>query len=295
MKPYKANRILVTGSTGFIGNHVIVELLKYNVEIIATGIQRIEDVNYDWLPKVKYIQSDLNLLCKDWFSFFRKPDLVIHLAWQGLPNYNEKFHIDNNLPNNFEFLKNLVINGCKNINVTGTCFEYGLQNGKLSEIMEPKPNNYYSTAKDNLRKLLEEFQKSHHFNFKWIRLFYMFGKGQNPRSIIAQLEMAISRKEKVFNMSGGEQLRDYLAVEKVAEYIVKISLQNEVNGIINCCSGKPVSIKSLVESYLKSREYNLKLNLGYYGYNQHEPMEFWGDAEKLHKVIRSELPSKFHK
>ena len=46
-------------------------------------------------------------------------------------------------------------------------------------------------------------------------------------------------------MSGGEQERDYLPIEKVAEYIVTIALQDNISGIINCCSGKPIKVKQL--------------------------------------------------
>ena len=48
-------------------------------------------------------------------------------------------------------------------------------------------------------------------------------------------------------MSGGEQIRDYLPVEKVAEYIVSIALQTNIEGVINCCSGIPVTVKEFVE------------------------------------------------
>ena len=86
-------------------------------------------------------------------------------------------------------------------------------------------------------------------------------------------------------MSGGEQLRDYLPVEKIAEYIVKIALQKKVTGIINTCSGKPVSIKKLVNDYLAKKSKNIELNLGYYPYPEYEAMEFWGGTDKLKKAI----------
>ena len=59
-------------------------------------------------------------------------------------------------------------------------------------------------------------------------------------------------------MSGGEQLRDYLPVEKVADYIIKISLQDTITGLINCCSGKPITIKKLVEEHMKRRNKTIK-------------------------------------
>jgi dTDP-6-deoxy-L-talose 4-dehydrogenase (NAD+) len=86
-------------------------------------------------------------------------------------------------------------------------------------------------------------------------------------------------------MSGGEQVRDYLPVEKVAEYIVAIATQNEIMGIINCCSGKPVTVRELVENYLAEEQKNIHLNLGYYPYPDFEPMHFWGNNKKIKSII----------
>jgi dTDP-6-deoxy-L-talose 4-dehydrogenase (NAD+) len=116
---------------------------------------------------------------------------------------------------------------------------------------------------------------------KWIRLFYPYGHGQAKKSLWTQMEDAIINKQEQFNMSSGEQLRDYLPVQKAAEYISKISLQNEVTGIINCCSGKPVSVRNFVEQFFKEHDYEIKLNRGYYPLPVFEPLAFWGDITKL--------------
>lgn len=131
-----------------------------------------------------------------------------------------------------------------------------MKEGCLSEDMKTAPTNYYSIAKDHLRKSLEELQKQYSFNLKWIRLFYMYGKGQNPNSLLSQLDGALKRGDTIFNMSGGKQLRDYLPIAKVAEYIIKIALQDKADGIINCCSSRPISVKQLVEDYLKKKSFN---------------------------------------
>ena len=112
----------------------------------------------------------------------------------------------------------------------------------------------------------------------------MYGEGQYEKAIIPQLNKAIQNGDEVFNMSGGEQLRDYLHVSDIAKNIVHISLQNEVIGIINNCSGKPIKLINFVESYLKEVKSNIKLNKGYYPYPQYEPMEFWGDDQKLKQI-----------
>ena len=278
-------KVLVTGATGFIGNYIVEVLLKYNYNIIATSIEHKNQIQFSWIEKVNYIQADLNSDKNDWFAFFSEPDQIIHLAWEGLPNYDELFHIERNLPRNCCFLKNIIENGLKRVAVIGTCLEYGMQSGALREDMNTAPNNPYALAKDCLRKYLEQLKKKNDFDFKWIRLFYMYGKGQNPNSILSQLDKALENGENSFNMSGGEQLRDYLPVEKVAEYIVKIAMQSKVKGIINCCSGTPISIRRLVENTLEKKQNNIELNLGYYPYPDYEPMAFWGDDKKLKMAL----------
>ncbi|MDQ6756639.1 MAG: NAD(P)-dependent oxidoreductase [Bacteroidota bacterium] len=278
-------KILVTGATGFVGKHVLNELLKYDHQIIVTIRNKVSVT--DLPDAIKVVELDLDNLesNKNYFTETGKPDLLIHLAWQGLPNYKEKFHVEKNLPSHSAFLKNMVENGLQNVVVTGTCFEYGMKEGCLSEDMESDPQNPYAMAKDELRKFLEELQQQHPFTLKWIRLFYMYGEGQNPNSLLSQLESALQKGDEVFNMSGGEQIRDYLSVEKVAEYIVKIALLNEITGIINCCSGNPIKVKTFVENYLEEKNKKITLNLGYYPYPDYEAMAFWGDDKKLKTII----------
>ena len=280
-------KILVTGATGFIGNYVVQELLKMgDKEIIATSKNRDKATSLSWYKKVKYIECNLNDPKENYFNFFGEPDLLIHLAWEGLPNFKELYHFERNLFANYNFIKNMVSHGLKDLNIIGTCFEYGFQSGCLSEDLPTKPNMAYPIAKDTLRRFINQLKLRFDFKFKWIRLFYMYGKGQSPKSLIPQLDNALERNEESFNMSGGEQLRDYLHVEKVAEYIVKISLQNRICGIINCCDGKPISIRKLIEDYLNANNKKIKLNLGFYSYPDYEPMAFWGDNTKLRSILK---------
>jgi hypothetical protein len=74
-------------------------------------------------------------------------------------------------------------------------------------------------------------------------------------------------------------------VKEVAKYIVAIALQTSVTGIINCCSGKPVSVRKVVEDYIQSKNSNIRLILGHYPYPDYEPMAFWGNREKLDKIL----------
>ena len=255
-------------------------------KIIATSRNIDKAKQSDWFSKVKYIKYNINNNSnKNLYEFFDKPDQLIHLAWEDLSNYNSSFHINETLPNHCHFIESMVIGGLKDVVVTGTCFEYGMIEGCLSENMETKPENSYSIAKDTLRKFIVNLQREYDFVYKWIRLFYMYGEGQSKTSLIYLLDKAIQDKDKEFNMSGGEQLRDFLPINKVIQNIVLIVNQNTlVNQSINCCSGKAISVKNLVLDYLKQRQYQIKLNLGFYPYPDYEPMNFWGDNTKLEEI-----------
>lgn len=281
-------KFLVTGATGFIGNHLIPILLKRGHQVIATGRDQSKAVSLLWYSQVKFIVCDLTELQKEVpvFEFFERPDVLIHLAWDGLPHFKDLKHIDQNLPVHYNFLKSYINSGGKHILVAGTCLEYGMIGGCIQEDMFVNPSTSYGIAKNSLRQFLEILNNTQSaFVFQWVRLFYMYGKGQHPRSIIPQLEEAILRGDTRFNMSGGEQLRDYLPVEKVAEYLVKIAEQDLVVGLINCCSGQPIAIKDFVKEYAKSLGSNIELNLGYYPYTDYEPLVFWGDNQKLKSII----------
>ena len=280
-------KILVTGATGFIGNHVIETLLLKKILVIATSSSIENAKTAPWYPYVKYIPFNLKNYNPeiDYAEYFDKPNAIIHLAWEGLPNYKAPFHIEENLPRHLAFLKNLIVHGLTDITVTGTCFEYGMQEGCLLETMETFPANSYAIAKDTLRRQLEQLKQEMSFHLKWVRLFYMYGRGQNLNSLFSQLDSALANGETEFNMSGGQQTRDYLPVEKVAGFIIEIALQNDVTGIINCCSGRPITVQSFVENYLEKKKKQIHLNLGYYPYADYEPMHFWGDDEKLKSII----------
>lgn len=281
-------KVLVTGATGFIGGHVVEALLEKGFDVIATSKNKEKARLRPWFSSVKYIAFDLQQFdaSTNYFEYFGSPDLMLHLAWEGLPNYKNEFHITENLPKHFAFLNNMIQHGLKDLTVSGTCFEYGMQKGCLSETMECFPDNPYAIAKNKLRLALEDLLKKNDFNFKWVRFFYMYGSGQNPKSLIAQLDKALENNDTSFNMSGGAQIRDFLPVNLIANYFIQIATQYEIQGIINCCSGVPISVKEFVVNYLRLKNKKIELNLGFYPYADYEPMEFWGDDKKLKSIIK---------
>lgn len=237
-----------------------------------------------WLDDVQFVACDLHGT-QDPAAALGVPDLLVHLAWPGLPNYKDLFHIDRNLPADYRFIQRMVEAGTRQVMVTGTCFEYGMQSGPLSELDHALPANPYGVAKNSLRMHLEMLNSRHPFVLKWVRLFYLHGAGQNPRSVLAQLDQAIDDGLPVFDMSGGEQLRDYLPIERVAGHLASLGEHPGFSGIVNCCSGRPISVRRLVEDRIAERGVAIQLNLGHYPYPDHEPFAFWGCRRRLDALV----------
>jgi len=276
-------QVLVTGATGFIGNHVISALLARKYSVIAVARDAFRAQRQDWFHSVRFIACDIHRITHEDISRFGRLDAIIHLAWPGLPNYKAYFHFEDNLPADYRFLKSMIMSGVPHLLVAGTCFEYGMQNGCLSEDFPANPVLPYALAKDTLRRFLEILRQDTPFILQWARLFYLHGVGQSPNSLIAQLERAIVDRDAVFHMSGGEQLRDYSPVKEVADRLVTLLEHPECDGICNICSGEPISVRRLVERHLALLNEKISLNLGHYPYPDYEPMAFWGNPGKFHR------------
>ncbi|CAI8848227.1 NAD-dependent epimerase/dehydratase family protein [Pseudomonas serboccidentalis] len=278
-------KVLVTGATGFVGRHLVAALLARGCTVRAVARNAETAASMPWINDVEFVAADIHASELDIAALTDGVDVLAHLAWPGLPNYRALFHFEHNLMADYRFIKGAVETGVQQVLVTGTCFEYGMQSGPLSEQVQPQPANPYGLAKHTLHLFLQNLQQAQPFTLQWARLFYLHGEGQNPNSLLAALDRAIDAGDASFNMSGGEQLRDFLPIASAAAYLTAIVHQRDFNGVINCASGQPVAVRSLVEQRLRERGAALNLNLGHYPYPTHEPMAFWAVTERLQQLL----------
>jgi len=276
-------KVAVTGATGFIGRHVLAELAATSVDTVALVRRPAEEAAGRAGSGI--VQLDLHDPPPNAFELMGRPDVLIHLAWSGLPNYNSLHHFEEELPAQYRFLKHLIESGLRKLVIAGTCFEYGMQSGALGEDTVPQPCNPYGFAKDALHSQLAFLGTTHPFQLTWARLFYLYGEGQAGGSLLPQLRQAAERGDKIFNMSGGKQLRDYLQVDDAARYLVALARAKKDIGTVNVCSGTPVAVRKLVEGWIEENGWLITPNLGHYPYPDYEPMAFWGNPEKLHSLI----------
>ena len=280
-------KVLVTGATGGLGELVVNDLLARGVTVIATSRDAQKAKASSFYEKVIYRPYEIgSRSVVGLYSYFEHPDACIHLAWEKLNEYRNEAHLTSILEGHKAFISGLLKQGLKDFTGIGTCYEYGLREGMLEESLPSEPVMPYPQAKNLLREYLEGEKSKYDFSFKWVRLFYIFGAVKERKNLYTLIVEAVKKGDRSFNMSGGEQVRDFLTPEQMADRIVRIALQKNVEGIINCCSGVPVKLRDFVHDFLKKNKFGITLNLGFYPYADYEPMESWGSVKKLNSILK---------
>lgn len=213
-----------------------------------------------------------------------QPTHAILLSWPGLPNYQELFHVSRNLPACFELIEQLVEAGLQRLVVAGTCYEYGLQNGPLKEDQFTDPVNSYAIAKDSLRRVIASRYSQKELKWCWARIFYPFGNGQNPNSLLPSLLNALETGEKSFPMGSGRQLRDFIDVQEVARQLLTLAIHQNAVGIYNLGSGVPRSVLEMAEEAVVTHGGSIRLQRGVYPDRSDEPLAFWAHMQKFHAL-----------
>lgn len=277
-------RIAITGASGFVGRHVLRELTLRGWEVTVVTFQRSP---LESNASVREVSLDIHASMSDPFTLLGKPDLLLHFAWSGLPQYDSKHHLERELPAQASFLSACVRSGIRRVMVAGTCFEYGLASGELTESQALKPVTCYGEAKARLFEHMSSLRETTPFELVWPRLFYLFGPGQSPNSLFSQLQAAIARGDESFDMSGGEQVRDYLPIENAAHLLADVAVRVGDIGAVNICSGVPTRLMDQVARWIDEAGSTMRMNLGRFPYSSFEPMAFWGSRRKLDSVLRT--------
>ena len=278
-------KIAITGATGFIGRHVRSVLVKTD-HVVVLVVRNVKKVG-DRAANEEIVVADLSQARTDWFELFGKPDAVLHLAWGGLSNYMDSYHVDVELPMQLKFLQSLIDSGLKKLVVAGTCYEYGLSSGAISESQMTNPNTPYGIAKDSLRKALFEIRSKKDFELTWARVFYPYGEGQSENSIYSQLTKAISSDEKEFAMGSGVQMLDFIQVTRVAKALRTFVTETKGVGLINVGSGEPQSVIEFVKKLIYHFESNIVPRVGAVADREYESLSFWSDNDLLDSLALS--------
>ncbi len=262
----------VIGSDGFLGKALQRNSKNINLHCWSHSFKK---------KKNKFDLFDRN----SWENLLNSsPETVLLLSWPGLPNYQNPYHLTKNLPLFIELVEELFKVGCKNIIATGTCYEYGNINGSLDEQQTVEPNNYYAIAKDVLRRSIKFRCEENNVRWVWARIFYPYGIDQNQNSLFPSLLRAIKENKKEFNITSGNQKRDFISANQVALILLTLCINPNAKGIYNCGTGSPTSIFEFVQKIVKDNNSPIKIKRGFYSDRIGEPKAFWANMQKFNSL-----------
>jgi nucleoside-diphosphate-sugar epimerase len=180
-------KILLSGGSGFIGSKLlkyITQKKNYDILVIGRNFKKIKKEN------VNFLNFDLNKT-EDKFYKIKKfdPDIFLHLAWEGIPDYSINLSKKNYL--NTKKIINMLLNetSCQKIISTGSCWEYNDGNliGECREDQFVTPTKPFSINKNKIFREIYKTCNDKKILFNWLRLFYVYGPGQKKDSIIPLL------------------------------------------------------------------------------------------------------------
>lgn len=277
-------KILVTGANGYIGRHVVCQLLKQGHDVTACDI-RLNEV--DKRATLKEYNILTGIYSDNLYEELGKPDVCLHMAWRDGFVHNSPNHIGD-LSNHYKFLTALLDSGLPHLAVMGTMHEVGYHEGAIDVNTPCNPISFYGIAKDALRRSMILATKSHGCVLQWIRAYYIVGDDLKSNSIFAKLRTAALEGKTHFPFTSGKNKYDFIDIDDLATQIAAVVGQKEVTGIINCCSGQPVSLADRVEAFIKENNLDIQLDYGAFPDRPYDSPCTYGDDSKI-KCILSHL------
>ncbi len=238
-------RVILTGATGFIGRHCVPVLKEKGYDVFAVFRKKA-------LPDLQGVQwIQLDLLDSDQIKHAMekiKPTHLLHLAWDVTPG---KFLTSSE---NLDWIKaSLTLmdvfsrNSGKRIVVAGTCYEYDITQGFLSEESTPlKPHTLYGGSKLSLNIALESYAKQKGLSAAWGRIFLLYGPNEYTQRFVPSIIRGLLKKQPV-PCTHCNQIRDYLYVEDVASAMAAL-LDSSIEGSVNIASGEGLSLRTIIEN-----------------------------------------------
>jgi|TARA_B110000259_G_scaffold181316_1_gene223177 nucleoside-diphosphate-sugar epimerase len=272
-------KIFVTGATGFIGGHFI--------NVVPNEIEVFAPIRSKSKPKIKlnrnvnWIHKELDCIdSKD----LKEMNAIVHFASPGVSpqkaSWKELYYW--NVDCTLKLLRSAAEAGVGKVIIAGSYIEYGLSANTYKYIPSTAallPTTSYASSKAAAFELAHAFCIDAKISLIYNRIFSAFGEGQYYGNFWPSLKKA-AMDNKDFNMTSGEQIRDFIPVEEVAlSFLKDLKLDNGIDftpRVKNVCSGKGISILEFASSWWGIWNAKSKLIPGKIPSRKDEPIRFVG-------------------
>jgi nucleoside-diphosphate-sugar epimerase len=272
-------QIFLTGGTGFIGSHFLNLAFAAGHKVIALRSTA------ESKPKIKITSEPLwvNKLIEDLTpEDLSGCDVIVHLASYGVSpkpsTWQDSFKV--NVLDTMHLLKTANAAGIRGAIAAGSCAEYGSA-GLLYDYIPVdaplEPKGAYASSKAAASIAIRSFTESVGMSLIYGRIFSAFGEGQFEKNLWPSLKKS-ALEGSDFEMTPGEQIRDFIRVEDVAGWFIQalehISLQCEISSFWNVASGSPISIREFCENWWQKFQARGQLLVGALQYREGEIMRY---------------------
>jgi len=238
-------KVVVTGASGFIGKHTLPYLKKLNFDIHAiTSSEKVDNLDKDitWHSLDIFDLKKVSEFCKE----VSAPNLL-HMAWYG--GDKDRMTSSTNVKwveASLHLIRQFAENNGKRIVMAGSCTEYDWKYGYCNEKITPEnPQSLYGQCKSSVNRIVAEYAEKNDLSYANGRIFFVYGPHEQEQRLVAYAIRSLLKKQ-IANLSHGNQMRDYMHVDDVADALVQL-LVSDVKGAVNIGSGRAVKLREIVD------------------------------------------------
>lgn len=273
-------KIFLTGATGFIGSHIGAALSEAGHQLLCLR-RKTSDLRRcaAYAEEVSWTESD-----SDWAAW--KPETVVHAAWSGVTaaeHDDEKLQAAN-LDFFLKLLQTSAAAGVKRFVALGSVAEYGRINERVSEEHPCQPVCAYGKAKLACLNLLQDFVAKNHLSYAWLRLFPVYGPGQDEEWFMLLL-LRKFRAGEAPRLTPCEQRYDYLHVRDLAAAVAAAVERPEASGVFNLGSNTSVPLKEIALRLQELSGSRVGPVFGALPYRPNQSMRMEGDSTKFYAAF----------
>ena len=271
-------KLFVTGGTGFVGSYFIDAAVKNDHEVIALRRPN-GNVSKSKSGKINWVEGQLD---GDYGEYLKSCDALVHFASAGVSPKPASWDLcfEENVINTLKLCKNAIDAGIDKLLIAGTFVEYGnsgLRYDAIPSNAPLEPIGPYASSKAASFVAIHGLAVERNIKLSYLRIFSAYGKGQYKDNLWPSLyEAAISGNN--YSMTMGEQIRDFISVESVAdEFVNSLLFDKVVSGIPmikNIGTGKPITVREFSEYWWKKWKAKGELQIGEVPYRKNEVMKY---------------------